>query len=80
MYVGVASGLKKCVEYDSEQLEDHNIVLYTSGYCGSFCIHMKTSGMPFLLLCNINSRHDKTDWEAETVIMTKHGLALVLLV
>jgi hypothetical protein len=40
------SGLKKCAEYDSEQqLEDHNILLYTSGYCGSLYIHMKTSGM-----------------------------------
>lgn len=46
MYVGVASGLKKCVEYDSEQqLEDRNIALYASEYCGCFYIHMKTSGM-----------------------------------
>jgi len=46
MYVGVASGLKKCVEYDSKpQLEDGNIALYTSEYCGYFYIHMKTSGM-----------------------------------
>ena len=46
MYVGVASGLKKCIEYYSEQrLEDRNIALYTSAYCGCLYIHMKTSGM-----------------------------------